>query len=143
MFQQSELFVGQHNRQRPAACGVVEAIQFQIAGAQLQACFPLAAQQGAAAGAEFVKAEGLGHQVVGAAVQAAYAGVHFLTGGENQNGQVGVERAHFLKNLLSVFDRHVQIKDGEIGQVLPEGLNGGPTVVRKTNTMSVGLQTST
>ena len=59
VLEQRKFLVGEHNRLPAAAGGVVQPVQLQIAGAQLQARLALAPQQGPAAGAQFVQAEGL------------------------------------------------------------------------------------
>ena len=126
--------------QRAAARGVIQPVQFQIAGAQLQPRLALAPQQRPAAGAQLMQAEGLGHQVVGAAVEAANPRVHLLPRGQHQHRQVGIERANLFEHLLAVLDRHVQIENGQIGHLLAKGLDGRPSVVGQANAMPVGLQ---
>ena len=108
---------------------MIQPVQFQIAGAQLQPCLPLAPQQRPAARAQFVQAEWLRHQVVGAPIEAADARVHFLARGQHQHRQIGIESAHLFEHLLAILDRHVQIEDGQVGHLLAKCLHGGPAVV--------------
>ena len=119
---------------------VIHAVQFQVAGAQQQLGFPLAPQQGAAPGAQFVQAERLGHQVVGAAVEAADPRFHFLTRGQHQHGQIGIHHAHFFEHLLAILHRQVQIEDGQVGQILAKRLHGGNAIAGHAHAMAVRLQ---
>jgi hypothetical protein len=89
-----------------------------------------------------VKAEGFGHQVVGAAVKAADPRINLLPGGEDEHRQIHIECANLFEDLLAVLDRHTEVEDGEIGQVLAKGLNGGSAVMGKSNPMPVGFQTA-
>ena len=123
-----------------AAGGVVQPVQFQVAGAQLQPRLALAPQQCPAAGPQLMQAEGLDHQVVGAQIEAANACVHLLPGGEHQHRQIGVERADLLEHLFAILDRHVQVENGQIGHLLAKGLHRCSPVVGQANTMPVGLQ---
>jgi hypothetical protein len=118
---------------------VFQTIQFEVAGPQLQACFPFAAQQRPAASAKLMQAERLDHQVVGSKVEAADARVNLLAGSQHQNREVEIERPDLLKNLLTVLDRHVQIEDREVRQILPKGLDGGSAIIGKANAMPVCL----
>ena len=59
-----------------------------------------------------MQAERFGHQVVGAAVEAAHPRVDFLPAGEYQYRQVGIEHAHLFEHLLAVFDGQVQVQNG-------------------------------
>jgi len=121
---------------------MLHAVEFEITGAQQQARFPLAAQQGAAAGAELVQAEGLGHQVVGAAVEAAHAGFDFLPAGENQDREVGLGGANLLKHVLAVFDRKVEIEDCQVRQILAKCLDGSAAVHYHAHAVSIGFEPS-
>jgi hypothetical protein len=87
-----------------------------------------------------MQAERLDHQVVGAKIEAAYTGVDLLAGRQDQNREVEVKRSDFFKNLLTVLDRHVQIQDCEVRQILPKGLDGVAAIVDETNAMSIGLK---
>ncbi len=119
---------------------MVQPVQFQVAGAQQQPRLALAAQQGPAAGPQLMQAEGLQHQIVGPEVQAADARVHLLPRGQHQHRQVGVQGAKLLEHLLAVFDRHVQIENGQVGHLLAKCLHRGSSVVDQANAMPVGLQ---
>jgi hypothetical protein len=90
-----------------------------------------------------MQAERLDHQVVCSKIEAADASVNLLAGSQHQNRKVEIERPDLLKNLLTVFDRHVQIEDREVRQILPKGLDGGSAVIGKANAMPVGLQPAT
>ena len=125
VLEQGEFLVGEHDRLARAAGRMVQTVQFQVAGAQLQPRLALAPQQGPAAGPQFMQAEGLDHQIVGAPVQAAHARVHLLARGQHQHRQVGVQRRELFKHLLAVLDRHVQIENGQVGHVLAKCLHRG------------------
>src|ERR1035437_8504156 len=62
-----------------------------------------------------MQAEGLEHQVIGPAHQAADSRVHLLAGGKHQHRKVRIHPANLLKHLLSILDRHIQIKYGQAG----------------------------
>ncbi len=116
------------------------AVQFQVAGAQQQPGFALAAQQSAAAGSQFVQAEGLGHKVVGAAVETAHARLHLLASGKHQNRQIGVDEPDLLEHLFAVHHRQAEIQDGQIGQLLPEGFHGPCAIGHYRHAMPIGLE---
>jgi len=59
-----------------------------------------------------MQAEGLDHQVVGAAVQAADARIHLLPCGQHQHRQIHIELAYLFQYLFAVLDRHVQVENG-------------------------------
>jgi hypothetical protein len=111
-----------------------------IAGAQLQAGLALAAQQRPAARPQFVQAEGLQHEIVGAAVKTAYARIDLLPSGEHQDRQFSVEGTKLFEHLFTVFHRQIQVKDGEVGQLLAEGLHGCSAVQRQAHPVAIGFQ---
>ena len=78
----------QDDRLTSAACGVIQPIKLQVTGSQQQPSLALTAQQSTAAGAQFVQAKGLDHQIVGPAIQAADSRVHLLTCSQHQHGQI-------------------------------------------------------
>ncbi len=127
---------------RPAAAprGVVQPVQFQVAGAQLQPRLPLAAQQRPAARPQFVQAERLRHQVIGAAVEATHARVHLLPGRQHQHRQIGIQRANFLEHLLAILDGHIQVENRQVRHLLAKCLHRRGAIAGKTNTMPIGLQ---
>src|SRR5665213_1278655 len=88
-----------------------------------------------------METEGLGHQVVGSEIEAADARVHLLPGGENENRQVSVERANLFKDLLAVLDGHVEIKNGQVGQILAKRFHSSSAIMGQANAMSISLQT--
>jgi hypothetical protein len=88
-----------------------------------------------------MKAEGLNHQVISAKIKAPNPRIHLLPCGQNQHRKVRVQISNLFEDLFPVLDRHVEIQDGQIGQVLTKGLYGGSSIVGQTNTMSVSLQT--
>ena len=118
---------------------MVQPIQFQIAGAQQQAHLALAPQQRPAAGPQFMQAEGLDHQVVGPAVQAADARVHLLAGGQNQHRQIRVHRAHLFQHLLPVLDWHIEIENGQVRQLLAKCLHRCGPIVGQADTVPISL----
>jgi hypothetical protein len=142
MLQQRKFFVGEHNRPASALGVVLQAVQLQIAGAQQQPRLPFTTKQRAAAGAQFLQAEWLGHKVVGAVVQAAHPRVDFQPSRQHQNRQIGVEHAHFVQHLLAVLHRHVQIEDCQIGHLLPECLHCLAAVCGQANAMTVCFKAS-
>ena len=121
---------------------MIQPVQFQVAGTQQQPRLALAAQQGTATRPQFVQAEGLQHKIVGPAIQAAHPRVHLLPRGQHQHRQVGVQSAKLREHLLAVFHRHVQIENGQVGQLLAKCLHRGSSVVDQANAMPVGLQTT-
>jgi hypothetical protein len=87
-----------------------------------------------------MQAERFQHQIVGAAIQAPYPRLDLLARGQDQYGEVGVKGAYLFKNLLAVFDRHIEIENGQVRQLLPEGLNRRSAVLRQTDAVSVCLK---
>jgi prophage DNA circulation protein len=88
-----------------------------------------------------MKAEGFDHQVVRTEVKATDARIHLLPGSQNQYRQVSVQTSNLCEDLFPILDRHVEIQNGQIGQVLTKGLYGGSSIMGQANAMSVSLQT--
>ena len=89
-----------------------------------------------------MQTERLDHQIVCAAIQAAHAGVHFLTRGQNQNGKIGVHGAYFVQHLFPVLDGHIQIENGKIRHLLAECLDCGRSIVSHAHSVPVSLEPS-
>src|SRR6185437_9950056 len=68
------------------------------------------AQDGAAAGGEFLKAEGLREEVIGAEVEAAHALLDLAAAGENQHGGAWRLLGENSQNLAAVALRHHQVR---------------------------------
>src|SRR5579862_9666054 len=77
VLEQSELLVGQFECMSGAARRMLQPADFEVAGVQGEARIALAAEQSAAAGAEFLKAERLQQKIVGAAVKTTDARLDF------------------------------------------------------------------
>jgi hypothetical protein len=89
-----------------------------------------------------MKAEGLQHEVVCAAVEAADAGFDLLACGQHKDGQIGVNRTYLFENLFAILDGHVEVEDSEIRQILPESFNSHSSVPSQPDAMAVRLETS-
>jgi hypothetical protein len=122
---------------------VIQPVQLQVSGAQLQPRLPLAPQQGSAARPQLMQTEWLHHQVVGPKIEAADPRVNLLPGGKHQNRQIEVEQANLDQRLFAVLNRHVEVENGEVGHLLAERLHGLRSVVDQPNPMPICLQAAT
>ena len=140
MLEKREFLVGENDQATPAPRRVIQPVQFQIAGPQLQPRLALAAQQSTAPRAQLMQAERLGHQVVRSAIEAAHPRVDLLPSGQHQHRQIGIERANFFEHLLAILHRHIQVQNGQIRHLGAKRLNGGSAVVGHADTVTVGLK---
>jgi hypothetical protein len=70
---------------------------------------------------EFLQREGLGHEIVGAEVEALHALVDAVGRGEDQHRQRGAARAQLAQHLESVQARQAEIEDQQVEFVRGEG----------------------
>ena len=91
VLEQRELFVGKIDCRAAAPRRMVQPIQLEIAGAQVQPRLSLAPQQRPATRAQLVQAERLQHHVVRAMIEAAHPRVHLLPPSQYQDRQIGFQ----------------------------------------------------
>ncbi len=73
-------------------------------------------------------------------VQAADARIHLLASSQHQHRKIRVQHAHFFEHLLSILDRHIEIENGQVGQLLAKCLHCGGSILSHANLVTVGLQ---
>ncbi len=140
MLQQRKLLVGENNLSSTAPRRVLEPVQLQIARAQFEPRLPFSAQQRPASCAQLMQAERLGHQIVGAPVQAAHPRVDLLTRGQHQHRKIRIEQSHFFKHLLAILHWHVQVKNCQIRQLLAKCLHRRAAIIGQVDAMPVSLK---
>ncbi len=108
----------------------VVAVQHHAAHLQAAAARQGAAHQGMQPRFQFRKVERLGHVVVGAGLQAAYAVLQAVAGGEHDDGQQRLLGAHLAQQAQAVQQRQAQVEDGEVEAVAAQQVFGNRAVGR-------------
>ncbi len=126
---QGELLGGEIDGDALIVHGALHAVHLNAAEAQngIGEVFA-AAQESAAAGHQFMKAEGLEDEVVGSEVEAANALLDLTAAGKHQDSGAGEVSAHGLEHLGAIAARQAEIQHHEIGGLLRGHLERGVTI---------------
>src|SRR5665213_2188242 len=128
-FEQGELLGGEIDADALVAHGALHAVHLNAAEAQngIGEVF-VAAQESAAAGHQFMKAEGLEDEVVGSEVEATNSLLDLTTAGKDQDSGAGKVSAHGLEHLGAIAAGQAKIQHDEIGNLLRGHLERGVTI---------------